>query len=117
MLLTLRWPGQNTKLLNMLIILLITLLIMIRSLKMSIDYLRTSNLGDQAHQLQALISEMMALDPKSLQFEDEPKTWEEAKNSVDAKQWEEGYHDELKSLKNTEVYKLILQSDAGWGAH
>jgi len=36
------------------------------------------DLGDQAHQLQALISEMTDFDPKSLQFEDEPKTWEEA---------------------------------------
>ena len=41
------------------------------------------DLGDQAHELLALISEMSTLDPESLQFKDEPQTWDEAKNSVD----------------------------------
>jgi hypothetical protein len=54
------------------------------------------DLGDEAHQLQALISEMTDFDPESLQFEDEPKTWEEAKSSADVAQWKEGYQDELK---------------------
>ena len=62
---------------------------------------------DQAHQLYTLLSEMMDFDPESLQFDDDPCTWEEAKESVDAKRWEEGYRDELKSLKDMDVYTLI----------
>jgi hypothetical protein len=54
---------------------------------------------------------MNALDPESLQFEDEPKTWDEAKNSADAGRWEAGYRDELKSLKDMGVYKLIPRSE------
>ena len=42
------------------------------------------DLGDQAHELLALILEMNDLDPESPQFGDEPKTWDEAKNSADA---------------------------------
>jgi hypothetical protein len=48
----------------------------------------------------AMISEMTDFDPESLQFEDEPKTWDEAKDSPDAALWEAGYKDELKSLKD-----------------
>jgi hypothetical protein len=69
------------------------------------------DLGDQAHELLALISEMNTLDPESLQFEDEPKTWDEARNSADAGRWEAGYRDELKSLKDMGVYKLIPRSE------
>jgi hypothetical protein len=54
-----------------------------------------------------MISEMTNFDPESLQFEDEPKTWDEAKDSPDTACWEAGYKDELKSLKDMEVYKLI----------
>jgi hypothetical protein len=69
------------------------------------------DLGDQAHELLALISEMTDLDLESLQFKDEPKTWNEAKTSVDATRWEARYRDELKSLKEMGVYKLIPRSD------
>jgi hypothetical protein len=54
-----------------------------------------------------MISEMTDFDPESLQFEDEPKTWDEAKHSPDAARWEAGYKDEFKSLNNMEVYRLI----------
>lgn len=65
------------------------------------------NLGNQAHELLTLISEMMDIDLESLQFKDEPKTWDEAKDSADVIQWEAGYCDALKSLKDMGVYKLI----------
>jgi hypothetical protein len=42
------------------------------------------DLGDQVHDLLAMISEMTDFDPESLQFEDEPKTWDEVKDSPDA---------------------------------
>jgi hypothetical protein len=77
----------------------------------TIDDLRLAfenlDLGDQVHDLLAMISEMTDFDPESLQFEDELKTWDEAKDSPDAACWEAGYKDELKSLKNMEVYRLI----------
>ena len=50
---------------------------------------------------------MTKIDPSTLEFEDEPKTWDEAKQSINAKHWEEGYRDELKSLKEMGVYKLV----------
>jgi hypothetical protein len=50
---------------------------------------------------------MADFDPESLQFEDELRTWEEAKNTVDAEKWREGYQDELRSLKEMNIYKLI----------
>ena len=40
-------------------------------------------LSDEAHQLHALILEMSEIDPKSLQFKDDPHTWEEAQASAD----------------------------------
>jgi Reverse transcriptase (RNA-dependent DNA polymerase) len=79
------------------------------------DLINNLDLGDQAHQFHALISEMVDFDPESLQFEDDPKTWEEAKSSADAEKWREGYLEELKSLKDMGVYKLIPQDDVPQG--
>jgi hypothetical protein len=62
-----------------------------------------------------MISEMTDFDPESLQFEDELKTWDEVKDSADAAHWEAGYKDELKSLKDMEIYKLIPQSEVPQG--
>ena len=59
---------------------------------------------------------MSKIDPSTLEFEDEPKTWEEACQSADAKCWEEGYCDELKSLKDMGVYKLVPQCDVPQGS-
>jgi len=57
----------------------------------------TLNLGDekaeQIDQTLSTISEMTKLDPSTLEFKDEPKTWDEAKQSANAKHWEEGYCD------------------------
>jgi Reverse transcriptase (RNA-dependent DNA polymerase) len=77
--------------------------------------LENLDLGDQAHELLSLISEMTDIDPESLQFEDQPKTWDEAKNSADATKWEAGYRDELKLLKDMGVYKLIPRSEVPLG--
>ena len=63
--------------------------------------------AEQIDQVLCAISEMTKIDPSTLEFEDEPKTWEEAQQSADAKHWEEGDRDELKSLKDIGVYKLI----------
>jgi len=50
---------------------------------------RTLNLREekreQIDQVLSSISEMTKIDPSILEFEDEPKTWEEAKQSADAK--------------------------------
>jgi hypothetical protein len=54
-----------------------------------------------------MITETTDIDPTTLEFEDEPKSWREARESADAKKWEEGYHDELKSLKDMGVYELV----------
>jgi hypothetical protein len=63
----------------------------------------------------AAIIESGGIDPVSLEFEDEPKTWAEAKASGDSEKWAEGYRDELKSLKDMGVYKLVPRSDVPQG--
>ena len=40
-------------------------------------------------------------------FEEEPRTWDEAKRSPDATHWEAGYREELRSLKEMGVYELV----------
>ena len=54
---------------------------------------------------------MPQIDPSTLEFEDEPRSWKEAKAPANAKHWEEGYCDELKSLKDMGVYRLITRSE------
>ena len=71
--------------------------------------------GDRVDRALSAISEMPQIDPSSLEFDDEPRTWKEAKASADAKRWEEGYRDELKSLKDMGVYKLIPRTDVPQG--
>ncbi|KAJ3992525.1 hypothetical protein F5050DRAFT_1557798, partial [Lentinula boryana] len=46
---------------------------------------------------------------------DEPNTWEEAKNSSDSTQWRLAYKDELRSLKEMGVYKIVPRSDVPTG--
>jgi hypothetical protein len=62
------------------------------------------------------VSEMTKIDLSTLEFEDEPKTWEEAQQFIEAKHWEECYHDKLKSVKDMGVYKLIPQCDIPQGS-
>ncbi|RDB23169.1 Retrovirus-related Pol polyprotein from transposon TNT 1-94 [Hypsizygus marmoreus] len=74
------------------------------------------NLDDADHdRVLAAISEAGGIDPSTLEFDDEPKTWAEAQASPDAKRWEEGYHEELKSLKDMGVYKLVPRSEVPQG--
>lgn len=61
------------------------------------------------------ITEAGSIDPSLLEFDDEPKTWNEAKESSDAKLWENGYREELNSLKEMGVYKLIPRPDVPQG--
>ena len=49
-------------------------------------------------------------------LDDEPRTWKEAQASSEAKEWKKGYLDELKSLKDMGVYKLVPQSSVPAGA-
>ena len=74
----------------------------------------TLNLSDVDRALSA-ISEMPQIDPSTLEFKDELRTWQEAKMSTDARHWEEGYWDELKSLRDMGVYKLIPRSSVPQG--
>ncbi|KAK0468820.1 hypothetical protein IW261DRAFT_1573432 [Armillaria novae-zelandiae] len=46
----------------------------------------------------------------AIQLEDEPNSWEEAQASADAQHWLKGYQDELKSLKEMGIYKLVPRS-------
>ena len=71
--------------------------------------------GDRVDRALSAISEMPQIDPSTLEFKDEPRTWQEAKLSTDARRWEVGYRDELKSLKDMGVYKLIPRSSVPQG--
>jgi hypothetical protein len=46
---------------------------------------------------------------------DEPNSWDEARASPYSKQWEAGFREELKSLKDMGVYKLIPRSQIPMG--
>jgi hypothetical protein len=51
------------------------------------------------------------LDPSTFDCTDEPRTWEEALQSVDSEKWRAGYLDELNSLKDIGVYTLVPRSE------
>ena len=71
--------------------------------------------AEQVDQVLSAISDVTKIDPSTLEFEDKPRTWEEAQHSADAKHWEEGYRDELESLKDMGVYKLVPRCDVPQG--
>ncbi|KAJ3494947.1 hypothetical protein NLJ89_g10707 [Agrocybe chaxingu] len=48
-----------------------------------------------------------AINPRDIEFEDDPKDWNDAKTSRYAPQWESAYRDELKSLQERGVYILV----------
>ena len=56
------------------------------------------------------ISQLSNLEPLTIDVDKEPKTWREAQNSLDASKWEEANWEEIKSLRDIEVYCLIPQS-------
>jgi hypothetical protein len=55
------------------------------------------------------------LDPRTMGYDNEPKTWKEAQASTEAVEWKKGYLDELKSLKEMGVYKLVPRSSVPAG--
>ena len=69
------------------------------------------NESDRTTILLAAIADISNVNPKSLNFEEIPNTWEQAKSSCDAVKWEAGYRDELKSLLEMGVYDLIPPTD------
>jgi hypothetical protein len=56
------------------------------------------------------------IDPRNMGLDDEPRNWKEAQASPEAKEWTKGYLDELKSLKDMGVYKLVPRSSVPAGA-
>lgn len=81
----------------------------------------TLNLGDigenpnQASEILAALSDFPDLNPATMDFQDEPRTWDEAVNSTDSEKWRKGYREELDSLKEMGVYKLIPRSEVPQG--
>ena len=60
------------------------------------------------HDIECLLTATQGLhDHSEPDIHDEPRTWVEAKQSGDAQQWEAAYRDELKSLRDMGVYKLV----------
>ena len=53
--------------------------------------------------------------PISLDLGDEPSTWQEAQKLPDAPRWRAAYKEELKSLRDMEVYKLIPRDQVPTG--
>lgn len=47
--------------------------------------------------------------------EEEPKTWKEAQRGPDAAKWEEAYKEEIQSLKDMGVYRLVPRSSVPKG--
>ncbi|KAG5724824.1 hypothetical protein E4T56_gene12595 [Termitomyces sp. T112] len=65
--------------------------------------------------LAAILTQFSDIDPLPSNIEEEPRTWEEAKRGPDAEKWEEGYREEMKSLKEMGVYQLIPRSEVPKG--
>lgn len=65
--------------------------------------------------LAAILTSPSDISPLPITIEDKPRTWEEAKRGPDAEKWESRYKDELKSLKEMGVYKLIPRSQVPQG--
>ena len=64
--------------------------------------------SETAHRLDNILATVSNEMPNFV-FEEEPHTWEEAKRSHDAVQWENGYQEELRSLKEMGMYELVLR--------
>jgi len=54
------------------------------------------------------------IDPR-MGVDDEPRTWKEAQASPEVEEWTKGYLDELKSLKDMGIYKLVPRSSVPAG--
>ena len=66
---------------------------------------------DQPHDLDCIltalgvIDDQLCLDPEA--DLEAPRTWEEAKDSLDGLRWEQSYREELMSLRDMGVWKLV----------
>jgi Reverse transcriptase (RNA-dependent DNA polymerase)/GAG-pre-integrase domain len=80
----------------------------LNNLRINDDIVHPSEI-DQIDQTLAAIADISQADLDNFDL-DEPNTWEEAKMSPYSEQWEAGYREELKSLKDMQVYKLIHRS-------
>ena len=65
---------------------------------------------DHNQVLAAMIKDIR-IDPISLEFKHKPQIWKKAKTLAGSMSWTEAYHNELKSLKEMGVYKLIPRSE------
>ncbi|CAA7258863.1 unnamed protein product [Cyclocybe aegerita] len=75
------------------------------------------NLGSEEikDRILAAITEHTIINPRNVEFADDPKDWHEAQSSPHASQWEAAYHDELKSLKDRGVYTLVPRQSVPTG--
>jgi hypothetical protein len=71
--------------------------------------------SERTNILLATIADQSNIDPKDLDFEDTPNTWEQAKASRSAEKWAAGYREELKSLLEMSVYDLIPPTEVPKG--
>jgi len=81
--------------------------------KLKIHEAHPSNIAEAV--LSAL-GDTEGIDPRTIGLDDEPRTWKEAQASLEAKEWTKGYLDELKSLKEMGIYKLVPRSSVPAGA-
>ena len=79
----------------------------IQLLKEIISNSENAMTDDSTHKLGDILATISNEVPSFI-FEEEPHTWEEAKQSPNATRWESGHCKELKSLKEMGVYELIL---------
>lgn len=63
----------------------------------------------------AAISQPSDLEPLPIDIAEEPRTWKEAQEGPDAKRWKEAYRDEIQSLQEMKVYRLIPRSEVPRG--
>ena len=60
-----------------------------------------------------MIEDQQYLDPET--DADTPRTWDEAQNSPGGLQWEQSYQEELDSLNQMGIWRLVPQEDVPWG--
>ena len=65
--------------------------------------------AEYTHTILSAIAESSAINPQNY-AENAPKNWEEAKRTPEAAEWKAAIDDELKSLRDMGVYKLIPRS-------
>ena len=69
-----------------------------------------------ANTIPSVLDDTDGIDTRNMGFDDELRTWKEAQASSEAKEWTKGYLDELRSLKEMGIYKLVPCSSVPTGA-